>query len=98
MNALIVQEVTQLKNAQLGRLLISCVKELPTTLHTVTLTPWYKEPSSRKKEAMKGALMGILKEPMMKEEVEDTPKEEQSNPAPSLAIHVEKKDTSPKIV
>ena len=32
MNALIVKEVTQLKNAQLRRLLVSCVKGLPTTL------------------------------------------------------------------
>ena len=52
----------------------------------------------QKKEAMKGALMGILEEPVMKEEVENTPKNTQLNPAPSHAIHVEKKDTSPRIV
>ena len=38
MNALIVKEVTQLKNAQLGRLLVSCVKGLPTTLLSITFT------------------------------------------------------------
>ena len=32
MNALIVKEVTQLKNAQLGRLLVSCVKGLPCSV------------------------------------------------------------------
>ena len=50
MNALIVKEVTQLKNAQLGRSLVSCVKGLPTTLLSVTSTPWYKGPSSRRKK------------------------------------------------
>jgi len=50
MNALIVKEVTQLKDAQLGRSLVSCVKGLPTTLLSVTFTPWYKEPSSRRKK------------------------------------------------
>ena len=34
----------------------------------------------QKKEAMKGALMEILEEPVMKEEVEDTPKEEAIKP------------------
>ena len=43
MNALIVKKVTQLKNGQLGILLVSCVKGLPTTLLSVTFTPWYKE-------------------------------------------------------
>ena len=42
--------------------------------------------------------MEVLEEPVMKEDVEDTPKEDPSKPALSLAIHVEKKDTSPKIV
>ena len=50
MNAQIVKEVTQLKNAQLGRSLVSCVKGLPTTLLSVTFTPWYKGPSSRRKK------------------------------------------------
>ncbi len=80
MNALIVKEVTQLKNAQLGRLLVSCVKGLPTILLSVTFTPWYNEPSSRKKEVMKEALMEILEEAMRKEEMEDTPKEDPSKP------------------
>ena len=80
MNALIVKEVTQLKNAQLGRLLVSYVKGLPTTLLSVTFTPWYKEPSMQKKEAMKGALMEILEELVMKEEVEDTPEEDPIKP------------------
>ena len=52
----------------------------------------------QEKEVMEGSLMEILEEPMMKEEVEDTPKEEPIKPAPSHAIHVEKKDTSPRIV
>ena len=42
--------------------------------------------------------MEILVETVMKEDVEDTPKEDRVNPALSLVIHVEKKDTSPKIV
>ena len=41
---------------------------------------------------------GNLEEPVMKEEVEDTPEEDPINPAPSHAIHVEKKDTSPRTV
>ena len=44
MNALIVKEVTQLKNAQLGRLLVSCVKGLPTILLSVTFTHDTKNP------------------------------------------------------
>ena len=42
--------------------------------------------------------MEILEEVVMKEEMEDTPKEDPRKPTLSLAIHVEKKDTSPKIV
>ena len=42
--------------------------------------------------------MEILEEAVMKEEMEDTHKKTRVNPALSLAIHVEKKDTSPKIV
>ena len=34
----------------------------------------------QKKEVMKGALMEILEEPMMKEEVEDTPEENPIKP------------------
>ena len=43
-----VKKVSQLKNAQLGKLLVSCVKELPTTLLSVTFTLWYNEPSGRR--------------------------------------------------
>ena len=50
MNAQIAEEVTQLKNAQLGRLLVSCVKGFPTILLSVTFTPWCNEPSSRRKK------------------------------------------------
>ena len=49
MNALIVKKVTQLKNAQLGRFLVSYVKGLPTTLLSATFTPWYNELSNRRK-------------------------------------------------
>ena len=45
-----VKEVTQLKNAQLGRSLVSCVKGLPTIPLSVTFTPWYNNPSSRRKK------------------------------------------------
>ena len=38
------------EEAQLGRLLVSCVKELPTTLLSVIFTPWYTEPFSRRKK------------------------------------------------
>ena len=84
MNALIVKKVTQLKNAQLGRLLVSCVKGPPTTLLSVTFTPWYKEPYKQKKEVKKGALMEILEESVMKEDVGDTPKEEPIKPCTKL--------------
>ena len=50
MDALIVKEITELKNAQLGRLLVSCVKGLPTILLSVTFTPWYEEPYNRRKK------------------------------------------------
>ena len=36
------------EECQLGILLVSCVKGLPTTLLSVTFTPWYNEPSSRR--------------------------------------------------
>ena len=52
----------------------------------------------QKKEAMKRALMEILEEPVIKEDAKDTHKGNKLKPAPSHAIHVEKKDTSPKIV
>ena len=60
--------------------------------------PMVQRTIQQKKEVMKGALIEILEEVVMKEEMEDTPKKNQLNPAPSLAIHVEKKDTSPRIV
>ena len=79
MKALIVKEVTQLKNAQLGRSLVSCVKGLPTTLLSVTFTHGAKN-HLETKEAMKGALMKILEEHVMKEGVEDTPEEDHIHP------------------
>ena len=80
MNALIVKEVTQLKSAQLDRSLVSCVKGLPTILLSVTFYPMVQWTIQQKKEVMKGALMEILEQPAMKDEVEDTPKEEPIKP------------------
>jgi hypothetical protein len=54
MDALIVRKITQPKNARLGRLLVSFVKELRTTLLSVTFTPMYKKlPSIGKKPSGK---------------------------------------------
>ena len=59
--------------------------------------PMVQRTIQQKYKEMKGALMEILEEPVMKEDVEDThTKETKLKPAPSHAIHVEK-DTSPKI-
>ena len=79
MNALIVKKVTQLKNAQLGRLLVSCegTTYYPPQCH---IYPMVQLTIQQKKEVMKGALMEILEEPVMKEDVEDTPKEDPSKP------------------
>ena len=38
------------EESQLGRSLISYVKGLPTTLLSVTFTPWFEKPSSRRKK------------------------------------------------
>ena len=80
MNAQIVKEVTQLKNAQLGRLLVSLCEwttHYPAQCH---IYPMVQRTIQLKEEAMKGALMEGLEEPVMKKEVEDTPKEEPIKP------------------
>ena len=54
MDALIVRKITQPKNARLGKLLVSCVKEPHTTPLSVTFTPWCNKLfRSRKKERKK---------------------------------------------
>ena len=52
------------------------MKGLPTTLLSVTFTPWYKEPSGRRKKQRKEPSRKLLEEPVMKEEVEGTPEED----------------------
>ena len=74
MNALIVKEVTQLKECptrQTTCFLCEETTHYPSQCH---IYPMVQRTVQQKKEEMKGALMEILEELVMKEEVEDTPK------------------------
>ena len=75
-----MKEVTQLKNAQLDRLLVFLCEgttHYPAQCH---IYPMVQRTIQQKEEEIKGALMEMLEEPVTKEDVENTPKEERNKP------------------
>ena len=71
MDALIVKEITKVKNVQLGRLLVLLCEgttHYPAQCH---IYPKVQEITKQQKEAVKETLRESLRKPVMKEDVDD---------------------------